>query len=361
MRDGRRERLALFAELEQRHGEKLSTQFGIRSEQVRMQAADVQGYFSQGDSDMMGMPLPAGTIYQHDADLFNARAHARKDWNWDLTAAMRYTDSAQASYELGFSRKTRSPNLHERYTWSNEAMMAGLMNNWFGDLNSYVGNLDLKPERAYSLQAAADWHDAQGQDWQIRLAPFYTLVQDYIDVTPNTDANPYNMSMLGGRQSLRFVNRNARLYGLDLSGWKALERAGGDWLGRASISYLRATSSNGDNLYNIMPLQARLVLEHQDAAWRNTLEGQFVAAKNRVSAVRAEVATPGYALFNYRSSYQISKAVRLDAGIENLLNRQYALPLGGLEFASANMMAGTPAKPLRGPGRSLNASLRVSF
>ncbi|MEY2633487.1 MAG: hypothetical protein RIR00_2141 [Pseudomonadota bacterium] len=361
IRDGNRDRLALFGEVDSKLSDKLSTQVGLRLEQVRMNTGNVQGYFNTGDTDMMGMPLPNGTIYQNDANAFNARDHKRKDLNWDFTASARYVENEKQTYDIGFSRKTRSPNLHERYTWSNEAMMAGLMNNWFGDLNSYVGNIDLKPEVAYSLKASADWHDAENRDWQVRAAPFYTYVANYINAVPNTDGNPYNMSMLAGRQSLRFANQDAKLYGLDLSGKKFLGRAGGEWAARATLSYVRAKADNGDNLYNIMPTNARLALDHALGAWNTTLETVLVSAKRHVSAVRAEQTTAGYAVTNLRTSYRLSKTLRLDAGVDNLFNRHYSLPLGGLEYASADMMMGVAPKPLRGMGRSLNAGFSLDF
>jgi len=58
-----------------------------------------------------------------------------------------------------------------------------------------------------------------------------------------------------------------------------------------------------------------------------------VDAKSDVQAVRNELRTAGYALANLRSGYQWKLAerasMRLDAGIDNLGNRQYDLPLGG--------------------------------
>ena len=53
-----------------------------------------------------------------------------------------------------------------------------------------------------------------------------------------------------------------------------------------------------------------------------------MGAKTNVSQVRNEVPTAGYGLLNLRSSYEW-KQVRLDFGIENVLNRFYTLPLGG--------------------------------
>lgn len=355
IRDGKRDRIALFGELDSKLNDKLSTQIGARLEQVTMNTGNVQGYFSTGDT---GYGAPAdGDIYQVDANAFNAKNHKRTDLNWDLTASARYIESARETYDIGFSRKTRSPNMHERYTWSNEAMMAGLMNNWFGDLNSYVGDIDLKPEVAYSLKVSADWHDAEGRDWQLKVAPFYTYVQDYINAVPNTSANPFNMTMLAGRQSLKFANQDAKLYGLDISGRKSLGRAAGEWATRASLSYVRAKADNGDNLYNIMPLNVRLALDHNLGAWSNTLETVLVAAKDKVSNIRAEQKTSGYSIVNFRTSYKVTKSIRLDAGVDNLFDRQYNLPLGGLEYATAM----TGLKPVRGMGRSINAGVSIDF
>lgn len=356
VKDGRRDRVALFAELDSRLDQKLSTQIGARVERVRMNTGRVQGYYSAADGSMYD-----NAVYQQDADAFNARDHKKTDVNWDLTASARYVDSERATYDFGLSRKTRSPNLHERYIWSNEAMMAGLMNNWFGDLNSYVGDINLKPEVAYTLKVSADWHDAERRDWQVKVVPFYTYIHDYINAAVNTSANPYNMSMLAGRQSLKFVNQDATLYGIDVSGRKRLGQAAGEWATRASLSYVRAKADNDDDLYNIMPVNARLVLDHSLEAWSSSLETILVGSKNRVSSVRAEQKTAGYAIANFRTSYKLAKSIRLDAGVDNLFDRQYKLPLGGLEYASADMMAGGAPRPLRAMGRSINAGVSIDF
>ena len=364
IRDGKRQRFAFFAELDQQINEKLFTQLGARLEQVRMNTGEVSGYHSAADGSyggMMGMTPYEDSTYKTDADAFNAKDRKTDDLNLDLTASARYVASERQTYEFGLSRKTRSPNLHERYTWSNEAMMAGLMNNWFGDLNSYVGDINLDPEVAYSLRLSADWHDAAAKDWQLKVTPFYTQVDDYINVVPNTNPNPYNMSMLVGRQSLRFANDDAKLYGVDLAGSKVLGQLAGDWTLRGSLSYVRAKADSGDNLYNIMPLNSRVALEHRRGDWRSSLEAVAVQRKDRVSALRAEQETAGYALVNFRTSIELSATVRLDAGVDNLFDRSYRLPLGGLEYAGADMMMGKAPSTMRGAGRSVNAGLSVDF
>jgi iron complex outermembrane receptor protein len=101
------------------------------------------------------------------------------DNNVDLTALARYTPNNMTDVEFGLARKVRSPNLYERYTWSTWGM-AALMNNFVGDGNGYVGNMDLKPEKAYTASFTFDWHAAD-RSWELKATPYYTHVDDYID------------------------------------------------------------------------------------------------------------------------------------------------------------------------------------
>jgi len=84
----------------------------------------------------------------------------------------------------------------------------------------------------------------------------------------------------------------------------------------------------GDNLYNIMPPNAMLVLTQTKGRWQNALEGEFVAAKDEVSQVRNEIEAAGFALLHLRSRYQTNQWT-LELGVENLFDRFYDLPLGG--------------------------------
>jgi len=346
--DGKRDRLALFSEWERKWSPAWTSQLGVRYERVTMDTGNVQGYYD------------TGTTYQPDADAFNAAKHKKTDNNLDWTAVARYEASANASYDFGLARKTRSPNLYERFAWSNEAGMAGTMVSWFGDLNAYVGNINLKPEVAHTLRATADWHDAEKNDWYVRATPFFTRVNNYINVEPNSATT---IPAPTGRVALRFVNHDAELYGLNLAGKKFLGRAAGEWDGRFTLSYVRGKDLSGDtDLYNIMPLNAKLALDHRLGNWASTLELVTVGTKNHVDSVRAEQKTAGYSLVNLRTSYSLGR-VRIDAGIDNAFNRRYELPLGGLDFYKYNYLAAATGylAPVAGMGRSASVGLTIAF
>jgi iron complex outermembrane receptor protein len=362
LNDGERDRKALFAEWEGRGSAQWTTLLGLRYERVSMDAGNVVGY------------NPAGGGNQgRDANLFNAADHSRSDNNWDLSALARYTAHAGLDIEFGFARKTRSPGLYEAYPWSTW-QMAALMNNFVGDGNGYVGNPDLKPEKAHKLSATFDWHDAE-RSRELKLTPYYTHVTDYIDAVQwNATTNAARTVLLRDQFTvLRYANHSAHLYGFDLSGKMPLAKSGlGDLGVNGMLSYTRGKNrKTGDNLYNIMPLNAKLTLTQKTGAWDNALELIGVAGKNKVSEVRNEMKTSGYSLVNLRFSHAW-KQVRLDFGVENLFDRHYDMPLGGayvgqgttMTLAANNLPSGVIplwGTPVPGMGRSLYAGINVKF
>lgn len=360
--DGERDRLGVFGEWENRLSPQWLTQVGVRYEIVGTDAGMVHGY-NLATAPTVGT---GGAMNQtRDAVNFNTADRSRTDHNWDLSALARYTVDANRDVEFGIARKVRSPNLYERYSWSTANMMA-LMSNFVGDGNGYIGNLDLKPETAYTASATFDWHAADRR-WEARATPFITYVDDYIDAvrwdaatnTASTDTAP------GKYTVLKYANHSARLYGLDLSGRMPLGRtAFGEFGFKGLLNYTRGENRDtGGNLYNIMPLNAKLVLTHQTGGWNNAVEFVSVLGKHDVSAVRNEVETSGYNLTHLRASYAWQK-VRVDFGVENLFDKYYQLPLGGAYVGQGTTMSitGTPwGVVVPGMGRSFYAGLNLKF
>lgn len=373
--DGERDRKALFAEWEASHGERWTTLLGLRYERVSMNAGLVHGY-NLASPPFSGTGNPG--MQTEDAAAFNNRDRSRHDNNWDFTALARYAAHAGLDIEFGFARKTRSPSLYEAYPWS-AWQMAALMNNFVGDGNGYIGNPDLKPEKAHTLSATFDWHAAD-RSWEFKATPHYTHVTDYIDgvrcaagmmggcsgaYVPNPSTNSF--------LRLKYANQSARLYGIDLSGKMPLAQTGVGQLGlKGLLSYTRGKNRDtGDDLYNIMPLNGKLTLTQKVGAWDNALEVIGVAAKNKVSDVRNEMKTPGYGLVNLRFSH-VWKQVRLDFGVENLFDRYYEMPLGGAYLGQGTTMSASAnnvpngvvplwGTPVPGMGRSLYAGINVKF
>ncbi|KAB2944042.1 MAG: TonB-dependent receptor plug domain-containing protein [Hyphomicrobium sp.] len=340
--DGRRDRLGTFVEWEHRWDRAWSTLLGVRNDMVWMDTGDVVGY---------------SMMYAADAAAFNAKDHSRTDANFDVTALARYEPSATEIYELGYARKTRSPNLYERYAWSSGNMAANMIG-WYGDANGYIGNLDLEPEIANTVSVTTGWHDRAHREWALHVTPYYTYVEDYIDadfVATQSNANFVK---------LRFANHDARLYGVNVSGTTVLfeSRESGRFDLSGVVGYVNGENlDTGDSLYHMMPLNARVALQHRLGGWSSALELVAASRKSDVNDLRNEPVTPGYALVNMRTSYEWEN-MRFDLGVDNLFDQLYYPPLGGVDWAdykAGGQMGRIGAVP--GEGRSFNAGVTVKF
>jgi iron complex outermembrane receptor protein len=324
IRNGKRDRMAVYGEWEAAWNQEWNTLAGVRYERVKTDSNDIQGY----NTGMMYANSVVGT-----RQAWNDLDRTRTDNNVDVTLLARNTVDSRKAFEYGFAQKTRSPNLYERYPWSTNSM-AMEMNNFVGDGNGYVGNPDLKPEVARTLSITGDWH-SEDRSYAFRITPYYTAVKDYIDAlrmptTVSMGSSDQNATRTTGFVKLTYANQAARLYGIDISGKMPLGKTGmGDFGLKGLLNYTNGKNTDtDDDLYNIMPLNAKLTFTHQIGGWNNSAELLMVKSKNSVSDVRNEIKTPGYSLVNLRASYTTGK-LRFDFGIENLFDREYYLPLGG--------------------------------
>jgi iron complex outermembrane recepter protein len=111
-----------------------------------------------------------------------------------------------------------------------------------------------------------------------------------------------------------------------------------------------------------MPLHGIMALEHEFGAWSSALRFHTVARKTDVDPIRLEPPTAGYSLLDFQTAYEW-RNLRLDFAITNLLDRQYASPLGGT-WQSALYPPGyarTTFRPLPGAGRSLDTGFTLKF
>jgi len=348
--DGERDRMALYVERETQIDARWLALVGVRLERLETDSGDVEGYKTTD-------PAPGNQIAE--AAAFNALERDRTDHNMDLTALARYRHSDQLDIEFGAARKVRSPNLYERYTWSSWPM-AAIMNNTVGDGNGYVGDPGLDPETAYKLSATVTWHARDG-GWKFSATPYYTRVEDYIDAVPFDTAT----FQPGQFNVLRYANQPARLLGIDLSGQLALGRnAWGEWGLKGLVNYTDGENRDtGAGLYNIMPLNARFTLTHKHGGWDNALEWTLVDSKDDGSEVRNEIQTGGYGLLHLRVSHSWQR-VRLDVGVENVLDKFYYLPTGGAYLGQGTTMqinAIPWGTAVPGIGRSVYAGVTISF
>ena len=354
IKNGKRDRLGFFVESDSEWTKSFSTNLGLRTDIVSMNTGDVQGYNNTDN-------LPA------DAAAFNSKSHAKKDYNYDATLLSKFKATPNFDIELGLARKTRSPNLYERYAWAGSvtdptdmgnmssmgAAMDMMMINWFGDGNGYVGDINLKPEVAHKISTSFIAHDEKNKDWEVKLTPYYSEVKNFID------ADYIGTSM--GTNYLKFANHDAVIFGGDFSTKNRIlkSQTWGDFNLKTIASYTRGYRKDGKaNLYHLMPLNGKIMIQHTKGKWTSDLVTHLVAKKEQINKLRNETTTGGYALLDLATSYQLTNLIKIDFSVNNVFDLAYGLPLGGIDLVNYPMGSRTA---VAGMGRSFNTAFSMDF
>ena len=347
--NGKRNRFDIYGQLDSLWTENWITSLGARLGIVQTDSDDVHGY---NQTNNMGSNQLA------DSDTFNASKRKKTDENINISLLTRYNMEEDSSVELGYSMKTRSPNLYQRYTWSTWAMAAN-MNNLYGDGNGYVGNIDLEPETAHKIGLVLN-HQDDNKNWRIKINPYYTYISDYIDA--NVIANRGD-----GYRNLKFDNQTATIYGLDVGADMHLFRTlnFGNFNLLSKFNYQKGRNTDADtDLYNMMPPNLTLAINQNVGSWNNSLSMLLVDKKDNVNSTRQERETAGFTKFDFVTSYQW-ESVSIIGEVENILDKSYADPLGG-EYLGQGATMSTGITRANGTqvyamGRSFNVALSYSF
>ncbi|MEI6267385.1 MAG: TonB-dependent receptor [Methylococcaceae bacterium] len=379
--NGARDRIGTFAEWESNWTPQWKTMLGLRYDHTNTNTGNVQPYnpllLNNAGVVDASRDVAGDRLSRDAANAFNAQNHERNTDTFDVTAMLQFTPNDMSQYEFGYARKNRAPNLYERYLWGRRPMDMG-MNGWFGDGNGYVGNMNLKPETAHTVSFTAAFDDLNKDLWQVKATPYFTYVENFIDadrcskqfIDDTAACTAANQTATNKYVYLQYANHDARLWGVDVSGTAKLysDKTLGDFSTHSIMSYVRGERMDGGNLYHMMPFNAKLSLDHKRSGWQSAFEMQFVDSKSDVQAIRNETQTPSYILLNARTGYEWTK-VRLDVGLDNVLDKQYYNPLGGSYLGDQFGMNPTGApgttvpwgRNLAGMGRSVYVGLSVKY
>jgi len=321
----------------------LSFEAGLRYNRVSMDADEVNTSMT-----MMGGMMGANTTTLRDN--FNDAEREQNDDNVDLVLKAAYQLDNTLTLNAGLSRKQRAPSYQERYLWLSMPTTGGL-----ADGRSYVGNVELDSETAYELNLGFDFNSGEHY---LGAQVFYREVKDYIQGT-DTDYMAANMvaNMMSGQDALQYNNIDARLFGGEFTYGMAFNhqlRLDG------VVSYVRGERTDlDDNLYRIAPLSHRLSVTYSQEAWQVSAISELVAEQNKVSGYNSEAASAGYGLLHLRADWQLSSALSLNAGIENLTDKRYADHLAGYNRTMNSDVA--VGDRLWAAGRSLNLGMNYQF
>ncbi|WP_430933372.1 TonB-dependent receptor domain-containing protein [Saccharicrinis sp. 156] len=240
---------------------------------------------------------------------------------------------------LWLGRAQRSAGLTERFI------------NYFPvgqDPYEMLGNPNLDPEINNQVDLTFEWATKKSV---IDFDFFASFMQDFISSVIDTNLTTRLPNSPGVRQ---FVNIDkAFKTGLEINWTQELFAGLRHQMG---LAYTYAEDlERGEPLPEIAPLDFRYTLRGSFLGdkFRPELNFRHVMEQSRISSEYGETKTPSFSLLDVKLSYQISNAVQIAAGVNNLFDENY------YEHLSRSVRGTTD--PIFAPGRNVFGSLNISF
>ena len=215
-----------------------------------------------------------------------------------------------------------------------------------------VPNANLDPEYSYNLDASIikDFNDRA----RIRLNTYYTWLRDAM-VRRNFKFNGQDSIMYDGEQSKveALVNAGkAYIYGASVALSAELNT---NFSAHTELSYTKGRDrSSGEPLRHIAPLFGRAGVAYKTQKIKIEAYTEFNAQKDidnfspserSKTHLYTDEGSPAWATLNLKTSYQINEEVKLNAGIENILDKHYRPYSSGISA----------------PGRNISLALRTQL
>ncbi len=214
-----------------------------------------------------------------------------------------------------------------------------------GSVNAFRG---LKPEKTTQLDFGLQYKTADLDAW---ASGYVGHVSDFIlfDYT-------------GMNSQAR--NVDARIMGGELGAAYTLSE---HWKADATLAYAWGkNTSDGHALPQMPPLESRLGLTYSQERWSAGALWRVVAAQNRVDIGAGNVVgqdyekSPGFGVFSLNGAYRINKHLKVSAGVDNLLDKEYSEHLNLAGNAGFGYPATNP-QAVQETGRTLWTKVDISF
>jgi len=291
---------------------------------ARLDRASAKDYRARLGSGMMSKPNP--TLDQTRADTLPS-GFVR--YEHDLA------DSPTTLY-AGLGHVQRFPDYWELFSPSSGPA---------GSVNAFDA---IKPEKTTQLDAGLQYKSEKTEAW---ASVYAGEIRDYI-----------LFDYSGGAS--RAQNINARVMGGELG---AAYQLTSNWKADATLAYAWGkNTTDGKALPQMPPLDTRMGLTYSEDDWSAGALWRVVAPQGRIDRNAGNVVgkdfdkSAGFGVFSLNGAYRINKNLKVSAGVDNLLDKNYSEHLNMAGNAGYGYPANDPT-PINEPGRTLWTKVDVSF
>ncbi|WP_422631562.1 TonB-dependent copper receptor [Pseudomonas fragi] len=291
---------------------------------ARVDRASAKDYRARLGSGMMSRPNP--TLDKTRADtLPSGFVRYEHDLN----------DSPTTVY-AGLGHSQRFPDYWELFSPSSGPA---------GSVNAFDA---IKPEKTTQLDAGLQYKTDTLEAW---ASVYAGEIRDYI-------LFDY------AKGSSQAQNINARVMGGELG---AAYQLTSNWKADATLAYAWGkNTTDGKALPQMPPLDTRLGLTYSQDDWSAGALWRIVARQDRIDRNAGNVVgkdfdkSAGFGVFSLNGAYRINKNLKVSAGVDNLLDKNYSEHLNMAGNAGYGYPANDP-RAINEPGRTLWTKVDVSF
>jgi iron complex outermembrane receptor protein len=207
----------------------------------------------------------------------------------------------------------------------------------------------VKTEKTTQIDVGAQYAGKQFNSW---VSAYVGRVNDFIlfRYDPNdarvSQADNVNATIMGGEAGISYELTDS-------------------WKTDASLAYSWGRNTDdGRPLPQTPPLEARLGLSWESGDWSSTGLVRLVSSQHRVAVNEGNVVgkdfdrSAGFAVVSANAAYRINKYIKVSAGVDNLLDKDYSEHLNLAGNSSFGYSANTAVNE---PGRTFWGKVNVTF
>lgn len=313
----------------------------------------------------------AGSRWQKDAQFYNYGLFSELTWSAteqsELITGARL-DRSRAKKFAGNSEKERNDTLPSgfmrlEHTLADMPMMfyAGigyterfpdyweLFSPKYGPAGSASAFDGVKSEKTTQLDIGAQYTGERFNGW---VSAYLGRVNDFI---------LFRYSPTNARIS-QADNVNANIMGGEMGfGYQLTDH----WKTDASLAYAWGENRTDNKpMPQIPPLEARFGLTYERGDWSSTGLWRLVSSQHRIAVGQGNVVgkdfqdSPGFGVLSANMAYKVNKNVKVSAGIDNILDKEYSEHLNLAGNSTFGYSANTSVNE---PGRTVWAKVDVKF
>lgn len=225
---------------------------------------------------------------------------------YSIAAGFNMMISNYLNTELNYAYNSRDLSISEQYAFY-------IFNRL--DAYDYIGDPFLKNEKSHQIELTLKYNRDRFKTY---ISLFTYRFSDYIIGITDNNLSP----MTEGANGVKIYSN---IPTASLTGFESTIEAGitGKLNLVNTVQYTRGTDNSGNSLPQVPPLMGTTALRFSDGKISLQTEAIWAAAQNNFSIKYGETRTPSFAIFNFRVSYKILNYLTLNAGIENVLNKNY--------------------------------------